>query len=259
MPPVRSARYVQPVSIELPRSVVTSLWLAALTRGSADLTQAVAAIQGQDEPHTTTGGGTLSDLLRQLSGEYEVVHAALPVPGAAGVPLEAAEAALAAGEAVLVRATGQTTTTVPEVTEFGSAWEPGAMVTWQVTVSSAVVSMPDSLGEARRDLTEALELAIDALTQMDVARWREEAATDIGQLASADVPPSIARVLPPGLDTRAQDLLVRAARLQAIVALATEDDGAAVNMWQADQRAAAMRHVGSTARRAMMAATLSAR
>lgn len=239
--------------------MVTALWLGALRSGSGELPAALAAVQGEDEPHTTDDGGTFGDLLTTLARtEAEVVHAALPVPGAAGVPAEAAEPALAAGEAVLVRSAGrQTTTAVPVVTEFGSAWEPGAMVTWQVTVSSAVVSMPDSLGEARRDLTEALELAIEALTQMDVARWREEAATEIAQLASADVPGTIARVLPPGLDTRSRDLLVRAARLQAIVALAAEDDGAAVNVWQADQRAAAMRHVGSTARRAMMAATVS--
>lgn len=240
---------------------MTALWLDALYRGSGTLAEAVAAIQGEDEPHTTADGGALSDLLTMLTSApgVEIVHAALPVPGAAGVPVEAAEPALAAGEAVLVRAGGQTTTAVPQVEEFGSAWEPGAMVTWQIRVSSAVVSMPDPLGEARRDLTEALELAIEALTQMDVARWREEAAAEIGQLASAEVPAPIAGVLPPGLDTRARDLLVRAARLQAIVDLATEDDGAAVNVWQADQRAAAMRHVGSTARRAMMAATLSAR
>ncbi len=242
--------------------MLTALWLDALYRGSGDLADAVVAIQGEDEPHSTTDGGTLTDLLTTLStaAGIEVVHAALPVPGAAGVPADAAEPALAAGEAVLVRAAGgQTRTAVPLVTEFGSAWEPGAMVTWQLSVSSAVVSMPDSLGEARRDLTEALELAIEALTQMDVARWREEAATEIASLASAEVPATIAGVLPPQLDTRARDLLVRAARLQAIVELATEDDGAAVNVWQADQRAAAMRHVGSTARRAMMAATVSAR
>lgn len=241
---------------------MTALWLDALYRGAGQLTDAVAAIQGEDEPHTTSDGGALSDLLTTLTSApgIEIVHAALPVPGAPGVPVEAAEPALAAGEAVLVRAAGgQTTIAVPQVEEFGSAWEPGAMVTWQLSVSSAVVSVPDSLAEARRDLTEALELAIEALTQMDVARWREEAATEIGQLASADVPATIAGVLPPELGTRARDLLVRAARLQAIVDLATEDDGAAVNVWQADQRAAAMRHVGSTARRAMTAATLSAR
>ncbi|WP_022916530.1 hypothetical protein [Ruania albidiflava] len=247
------------MSIDLPRSVVAALWLGALRRDPTLLPPALVAVQGQDEPHRTGDGQTLEELLSRLVVEAEVVHAALPVPGAPGVPAGAAEEALAAQEAVLVRGPGgQTTTAIPVVTEFGSAWEPGAMVTWQVVASSAVVPMPDSLGEARRDLTEALELAIDALTQMDVAQWREEAATEIATLASAEVPASVAQVLPPGLDVRARDLLVRAARLQAIVALAAEDDGAAVNVWQVDQRAAAMRHVGGTARRAMVAATLSA-
>lgn len=260
VPPDAIAGYVRPVSIELPRSVVTALWLGVLREGPGELPRALAAIQGQDEPHTTADGGTLADLLTSLGAGAEVLHAALPVPGASGVPAEAAEPALAAGEAVLVRAPGGlTTTAVPQVSEFGSAWEPGAMVTWQITASSAVVPMPDSLGQARSDLTGALELAIETLTQMDVARWREEAATEIAQLASAEVPETIARVLPPQLDTRARDLLVRSARLQAIVALATEDDGAAVNVFQVDQRATAMRHVGTMARRAMTAATLNAR
>jgi len=247
------------VSIELPRSVVTALWLGALRRDPTLLPPALAAIQGQDEPHTTGDGHGLEELLTALATDAQLVHAALPAPGAPGVPAAATEPALAAGEALVVRTPGgQTTTAIPVVTEFGSVWEPGAMVTWQVVVTSAVVPLPDSLGEARRDLTEALELAIETLTQMDVARWREEAATDIASLASAEVPPAVARVLPPGLAVRSRDLLVRAARLQAIVALATEDDGAAVNTWQVDQRAAAMRHVDSTARRAMVAVTLSA-
>lgn len=247
------------MSIEVPRSVVTALWLAALRREPDLLPAAVAAIQGQDEPHRTADGAPLAELLVALAADAQLLHAALPVPGAPGVPAEATDVALGTGEAVVVRTSGgRTTTALPVVTEFGSAWEPGAMVTWQVVASPAVVPVPDSLGEARRDLTEALELAIEALTQMDVARWREEAATEIAMLASTEVPASVAHLLPPGLQPRARDLLVRAARLQAIVTLAEQDDGAAVNAWQADQRSAAMRHVGSTARRAMVAATVSA-
>jgi len=49
-------------------------------------------------------------------------------------------------------------------------------------------------------------------------------------------------------------VLASAARLRAIVALATQDDGAAVNLWQADQRSTALREVDRMARRAMAAA-----
>jgi hypothetical protein len=60
--------------------------------------------------------------------------------------------------------------------------------------------------------------------------------------------------LPDGLDGRRAAVLASAARLRAIVALATQDDGAAVNLWQADQRSTALREVDRMARRAMAAA-----
>ena len=53
-------------------------------------------------------------------------------------------------------------------------------------------------------------------------------------------------------------VLASAARLRAIVALATQDDGAAVNLWQADQRSTALRDVDRMARRAMAAAASTA-
>ena len=46
-----------------------------------------------------------------------------------------------------------------------------------------------------------------------------------------------------------------ATRLLAIVDLATDDDGAAVNLWQMDQRSTALREIERTARRALSAAT----
>ena len=50
-------------------------------------------------------------------------------------------------------------------------------------------------------------------------------------------------------------MLASAARLRAIVTLATADDGGAVNLWQADQRSTALREVDRAARRALSAAT----
>ena len=46
-------------------------------------------------------------------------------------------------------------------------------------------------------------------------------------------------------------VLSLAARLRAIVALVTADDGGAVNLWQADQRSTALREIDRSARRAM--------
>ena len=62
--------------------------------------------------------------------------------------------------------------------------------------------------------------------------------------------------MPPELDGRRLRVLVSAARLRAIVELATADDGGAINLWQADQRSTALREVDRAARRAMSAATI---
>ncbi|SED91989.1 hypothetical protein [Ruania alba] len=269
--------------IDLPRSVLTALWVAELRAvggphgpGTDELTAAaVPAIQGEDEPHTLIEAPTaevplsvgrsglrtaVPTVLDRLAAHPGVVHAALPVPGEVGVPAPVAQEAIETGEAVVaVGNPGETTVVaLPHVQTFGSALEPGAMVTWAVHRCEGNTGVPDSPADARRSLTEALELAIDALTRMDVARWRPEAAEDIAMLASATVPPELHLRLPGGLDGRRLDLLVRAARLNAIVDLATEDDGAAVNVWQVDQRSAAMRHVAAAARRAMVSATVSA-
>lgn len=233
-----------------------ALWLERLRhQGVSVLPTMLAALRGEDEPHHLDGASDLGLTLSDLVAGAEFAHAALPVAGAAGVPAPAADAALQAGEAVLIRTAAGSTTLVPQVHRFGSQWEPGAQVRWQIIASSAVVGMPLSMSEARQELARALELAIETLTRIDVAKWREENAEEIAQLASSDVPAPIAAVLPRSVPARQQDLLVRAARLMAIVDLAVADDGAAVNLWQADQRATAMRHVATTARRAMVAAT----
>ncbi|UFU05025.1 hypothetical protein [Ruania halotolerans] len=267
------------MSIDVPRSVLTALWVGEVRGTTADgvdqvIDTAAAAIQGEDEPHTLAelsatesihrrtsaiSNGTIASVLRDLAAHPGVVHAALPVPGEVGVPAPLAHEASETGEAVVAVGNPHHATIValPYVQEFGSALEPGAMVTWHVHRCEGVVGVPDTPADARRSLTQALEVAIDALTRMDVARWRPEAAEDIAMLASATVPPDLHLRLPGGLDGRRLDLLVRAARLSAIVALAEQDDGAAVNVWQADQRDAAMRHVAAAARRAMVSATVS--
>ena len=108
-----------------------------------------------------------------------------------------------------------------------------------------------SLAEAERDLRQGLLQATEALSKLDVARWRPDAAESIVALRDVQLP---AWRLPEGLDGRTVRVLASAARLRAIVALATQDDGAAVNLWQADQRSTALRDVDRMARRAMSAA-----
>lgn len=243
------------MSVSLPRSVVAALWVGCADPREAWLVDASAAVTGSDEPHRTDEEAPLAALLDRLSQHRGASWAALPVPheplglgGAAGA------AAMDAGECVVVDGSPGALVAVPDVTAFGSALEPGAMVRWSLH-EALVAEPPVSLGEARRMLAEALVVAVDALESMDVARWRPDAAEEIAELASSSVPPALAHVLPPDLEPRRADLLVRAARLEAIADLAMADDGAAVTLWAADQRGAALRHVSGAARHAMSAAT----
>lgn len=243
---------------------MAALWVGCADDDETWLSDATAAITGSDEPHRTTDEAPLAALLSRLAQHREAggtSYAALPVPHEpVGLAGPAGVAAMDAGECVVVD--GGThrgaLVAIPDVVAFGSPLEPGAMVRWQlhdVTVSVA----PVTLGEARRMLAEALVIAVDALESMDVARWRPDAAEEIAELASGRVPDQVADVLPPGLDPRRADLLVRGARLEAIAELAMADDGAAVTLWAADQRHAALRHVSGAARHTMSAASTFAR
>lgn len=240
--------------LDLPRSVLLALWVA-----SHDPVRAVAAVQGDDEPHTVVDAdGEPTTLARWLAalGPADAVAGLLPVPGdALGVPAAVSSAAVDAGEAVLVLAGGAGLALVPEVRRFGSELEPGHLVTWQVTPVPdwrlALQGRLGSLADAERDLRQGLVLATEALQRLDVARWRPDAAALIGAVPRLELQTSR---LPRDLDGRRARTLTSAARLRTIVSLAVEDDGGAVNLWQADQRTAALRDVDRVARAALCAA-----
>lgn len=249
--------------LALPRSVVLALWLQELGSGAAPVQRAVAAVQGDDEPHTVRAGeaapasGTLPDLVAVWAAGPRSAAAALPVPGdPGGAPAAVAGAAVLAGECVLVHGLQGTFAAVPHVEQFGSVYEPGHLVTWEVTRVAdwrpALIGHVGSLAEAERELRTALLQATEALASLDVARWRPDAAEAIAALRT-DLDPGWQ--LPPTLDGRRVRVLASAARLRAIVTLATADDGGAVNLWQADQRSTALREVDRAARRAMSSAT----
>lgn len=230
------------------------MWIAHSDARGDWLAPAVEAISGDDEPHRTAEAEPLAALLARFADAHvhSPVLAPLPVPhDPSGIGGPAGIAAVDAGECLVCPSS---LVAVPDVLAFGSALEPGAMVTWEVfeQQSNPPLATP---ADGRRIVAEALVVAVDALESVDVARWRPEAADDIAALATNDVPASITRVLPPALDPRRRELLGRAARLEAIADLALVDDGAAVNLWQADQRGAALRHVVTAARSAMVAAS----
>jgi len=245
--------------LDLPRSVHLALWLPHV--GSTDaVARAVTVVHDDDEPHTVVGepgtpGPGLTALVRAWGSDLHAVTAALPVPGdVVGVPASITGPVLDAGECVLVSTSGGSFAAVPTVEEFGSATEPGHLVTWRVRAipdwSLAVVSSVGTLAEAERELRGALLTATDALDSLGTAQWRPEAAEALDALRAT---PSH---LPPDLDQRRARVLALAARLRMIISLAATDDGGAVNIWQSDQRAAALRHVDLAARRALCSATL---
>ncbi len=260
-------------ALELPRSVLLALWLREPGAGAGPVAQVLDAVQGDDEPHLVvastapvsdgaagTGddaGPTLADLVAAWASGPREVAAVLPAPGdPAGTPAVVAGAAQLAGEAVLVATPDGTYAAVPEVTTFGSVYEPGHLVTWHVHAvpdwRATLVGQVGTLSDAERDLRVALTRATEALADLDVARWRPDAAERIATLRYAADP---GWDLPPGTEGRRLLVLVTAARLRAIVDLATADDGGAVNLWQADQRSTALRDIDRAARRALSAAT----
>jgi hypothetical protein len=262
------------IVLELPRSVRLATWGTAVLTGGVPVSAAVAAVTGDDEPHEVRPGqppeadppaapGALPS--PDLAGLLEGLRAAgvpglrvvlpapgdmLGLPGPVGFNLAAVEA----GECVLADAPpqGPWWGVVPTITPFGSAWEPGTMVTWTVhPVASRRVTDVGTVAEAERVLRAAMRQATDELSRLDVARWREDAADRLASVRSGSLG---AEALPPSTPPRCVQVLATATRVRAIVALAAEDDGAALTGHEALRRADALRSLDTVCRRALAAA-----
>ena len=247
--------------LDLPRSVLLALWLAPDPAGTRpDRDALLHAVQGDDEPHDVVQDGGPTTPLRDAIDAWTTgpldVAALVLAPGDAGAaPAAVSAAAIDAGECLLLRTPTVCVAVVPHVQQFGSALEPGHLVTWTVT------DVPDwriathgrngSLQDADRDLRQGLITVTDALVRLDVARWKPDDAHQVAALRDGSLP---RWRMPDHLDGRRARVLASAARLRAIVALATRDDGGAVSLWQADQRSAALRDVDRMSRRAIAAA-----
>ncbi|MEW1958314.1 hypothetical protein [Kineococcus sp. NPDC059986] len=266
--------------LDLPRSARLAAWGTGVLTADVPLAAAVAAVLRDDEPHTVRWEGEAlpgvrsvpDDVTTLLAGLAECATGsggssggssggrlllALPVPGdPRGLPgpADVNVAALEAGECVVAEVDGHEGrwAFVPEVVEFGSVLEPGAFVSWTAH-SAAPRRVPESssVAESERELRVALSTATQALASLDVARWREEAADRIAAVRDGALVPD---AVPPATSPRAMRVLQTAARVLAIVDLATEDDGAAITSLEATSRAVALREVGAVARRALVAA-----
>ncbi|WP_433888638.1 hypothetical protein [Streptomyces sp. CA-111067] len=248
--------------LDEPRSGRLTAWGNALLAGLAAPDDVAQQITAEDAVHRIAGlpgetgpvGLTLGlGRLRALG--VTGLRLALPVAGhPLGLtgPPEFNDLALSAGEAVLTVG-GTALGLVPEVRSAGPAGDLHVDVEWQcLPVRDAPPADVPSLGEAERELAEALRDATTALARLDVA--------GAGPAAQAALDAYRARtergreVLAPGYPPRAVRVLALAQRVAALVAIAADGDGAAVSASQIAARAELLRPVERTARRAQVAA-----
>ncbi len=184
----------------------------------------------------------------------------LPAPGdLVGLPLPGpfTRAAVEASEGVLfLRPDGEGTGLVPSLTAHGSAFD-GTVTTvaWQAYDVSAPGPDPGPfLHDAEHDLRRGVLDVARVLADLDVARWRPEVAAALDDLRRQARRGIDEDELPGGYPGRARDLLVRARQLGAVVSLALEDSGGAVDTREAVERERALRSLGALVRRARVAA-----
>ncbi|NWF26454.1 hypothetical protein HW130_09240 [Streptomyces sp. PKU-EA00015] len=246
-----------------PRSGRLAAWGNALLAGLVSPDDAVHAIVGDDAVHRVEGlpgeagpvGLTLAlGRLRALGVTgYRV---ALPAPGhplGLSGPPEFNARALEAEEAVV--ATGAAYGLVPEIREAGPAGDVHVDVLWHcLPVQEAPPADVPSLGEAERELAEALRKATSTLTRLDVAASGPvaEAAVDAYRARSER---GAAETLAPGYPPRAVRVLELAQRIGLLISVAYENGhGGAVSAAEIAARGEALRPVERVARRAQVAA-----
>ncbi|NGO09136.1 hypothetical protein G5C60_16390 [Streptomyces sp. HC44] len=245
-----------------PRSGRLAAWGNALLAGFVSPDDAVVAVIGEDAVHRVEGlpgetgpvGLTLAlGRLRALG--VTGLRVALPAPGhplGLSGPPEFNARALEAEEAVVCH--GAALGLVPEVFEAGPEGDVHVEVVWQcLAVREAPPADVPSLGEAERELAEALREATDMLSRLDVA--------GSGPVAEAAIDAYRARaerggeVLAPGYPPRAVRVLELAQRVGLLVSVAYENGhGGAVSASEMAARSEALRPVERTARRAQVAA-----
>jgi hypothetical protein len=184
----------------------------------------------------------------------------LPAPGdPGGLPGPGAftAAALAASEGVLaLRPDGAGTGLVPHLISHGSPFD-GTVTTVTWTAYAVTVPGPDPgpfLHDAEHDLRRGLLTCLDVLRALDIARWRPdvaEALVDLRRQARQGLDDD---ELPGGHPRRAHDLLLQARSLAAVLQLAGQDLGGALDTREAASREAALRELARLVRRARVAA-----
>ncbi|WP_239156975.1 hypothetical protein [Actinocatenispora thailandica] len=254
-----SADPVQSVATSVRPTVRLTPWIRSWRAGLVPFDDAAVALEdGTDHAVLDMPGSVREQTLREaLTGlaklPPEQIRLVLPAPGdPRGLPGPGpfTSAALLAGEGIVAGAIGL----VPEPREYtsgsGDTW---LAITWR-GYEIAAGGLPPELvtpSEAEADLGLALAASTQALAELDVARWRPSLAPALTALrrggGSAD--------LPAGYDPRSRRLYARAGMLDRVLALAEHDEpGGAINAYEANQRAAALRPLATACRRALVAA-----
>jgi hypothetical protein len=230
--------------------------------GFASPDDAVVAIVGEDAVHRVEGlpGETAPVGLTLALGRLRALgvtglRVALPAPGhplGLSGPPDFNARALDAEEAVVCH--GAALGLVPEVSEAGPDGDVHVEVVWHcLPVREAPPADVPSLGEAERELAEALRDATEMLSRLDVA--------GSGPVAEAAIDAYRARaergreVLAPGYPPRAVRVLELAERVGLLISVAFENGhGGAVSASEMAARSEALRPVERTSRRAQVAA-----
>ncbi len=228
----------------LPLSGRLAWWGTAWLRGAVGPDDLLDAVLADDVTHVVLGpdgaGGLVSALGHLRSRGATAFGAAFPAEGdlsGLGGPVDFNDAALDVGEAV-----------VAVSTELGLVpSRVGPTVEWTL-LPARRRQLPD-VGEADRDLRRVLLESAEHLAALDVARWRPEIADRLMNLRHRP-----ALVAAPGVPARCVDLAARGLQALEIAELALEDDGAALNVHEMDQRRGALAPLARAGRRALVAA-----
>ncbi len=247
-----------------PRSALLAAWGNAWLAGETGLPELVEHVTAYDDHHDVVGLGVddlpLERAVARLRAAGVVrLRVVLPAPGdAVGLPGPGpfTAAALDASEGVLaLRPDGTGTGLVPRLVSHGSAFDGTVTtVTW---TAYDVVAGPDPgpfLHDAEHDLRRGLLECLAALRHLDVARWRPDLAEALVGLRRQARQGLDEDELPGGHPQRAHDLLVQARSLAAVLHLADQDLGGAVDTREAAGREAALRELTRLVRRARVAA-----
>ena len=235
------------MTTSLPAAGRLAWWGTAWLRGHVVADLVIDAIIGQDATHTLAGlpgadrtETLLAGLARLRSLGVGLIGAAFPAEGdpvGLGGPPEFNAEALEVGQAAVAPEAG--IGLVPQRTGAAIAWVARPAAPRQVV----------DVGEADRQLRLDLIRAAEALSALDVARWRPEVADRLMNLRHLDVPTA-----PPGTPARCVELAARGLQATGIVELALEDDGGSIAADEVAARRAALTPLARAGRRALVAA-----